>query len=475
MRVSSAYKIGLTQPALDFVDVDLNTDTPVFVDPRALLLLETEWSQHCVSLIQNFFSVVLDAIRDGRHARAQFLLRQLREPNETRLGFSKGRPQGRALGPESARGVWEALSRSEAVRTGLLEDLEDTILMVEGIGPDIVSDIATNIIRRPLIQYTQRMCDYYDIKASPGVNSGPLWNPATKSWELEFTSLPVLGNHKLILVPKSIVRLRMEFDAGEYYRNFILTYLQRLEMSANTELVTLLRSGRPRVYKKDVAAKYGKGKSTAIRITLEHPQILDSYRAYKRANIRPPLDHLTLAEATGTATPNWDELLEAVVTIPAGHENADRYHRAVEALLSALFHPALVDPHREFPLHDGRKRIDITYTNLATFGFFKWLKDSYPAAHVFVECKNYSTDPDNPAVDQLAGRFSPSRGRFGFLVSRKVKDKPTLFQRCRDTADDDRGFIIPLDDDDLTELVDSVRQGGMGFRDLKRRFDKLIM
>ena len=108
-------------------------------------------------------------------------------------------------------------------------------------------------------------------------------------------------------------------------------------------------------------------------------------------------------------------------------------------------------------------------------GFFQWLKENFPAAHVFVECKNYSADPDNPAVDQLAGRFSPSRGRFGLLVSRRVKDKSRLLARCRDTANDARGFIIPLDDDDLAELVDSVRQGGMGFRDLKRRFDKLIM
>lgn len=475
MRVSSAYRIGLTQPSLDFVDVDLDTDTPVFVAPRALLLLETEWARHCVSLIQNFFSVVLDAIRDGHHVRARFLLRQLREPNETRLGFSKGRPQGRALGPASARGVWDALSRSEAVRTGLLEDLEDTILMVEGIGPDIVSDIATNIIRQPLIQYTQRMCEYYGIEARPGVDSGPLWNPATRSWESEFTSLPLLGSQKLILVPKSIVRLRMEFDAGEYYRNYILTYLQRLELSANTELVHLLKSGQPRVYKKDVAEKYGKGKSAAIRITLDHPQILDSYRAHKRANTRPPLDHLTLAEATGAAAPNWDELLAAVVTTPPGNEHADRYHRAVEALLSALFHPALVDPHRESPLHGGRKRIDITYTNMASAGFFWWLREHYPAAHVFVECKNYSSDPSNAAVDQLAGRFSPSRGLFGLLVSRDVRDKPRLIQRCRDTANDGRGFIIPLDDTDLAELVESVRRGGIGFRELKDRFDKLIM
>ena len=62
-----------------------------------------------------------------------------------------------------AERVWEALSRSEAVTTGLIEDLEDTILFVPGIGFDIISDIATNIIRVQLIEFTQDVCGYYNI------------------------------------------------------------------------------------------------------------------------------------------------------------------------------------------------------------------------------------------------------------------------------------------------------------------------
>ena len=47
---------------------------------------------------------------------------------------------------------------SEAIRTGPIEDLEETALMVEGIAFDKVSDIATTLIRQPLIAYTQAMC-----------------------------------------------------------------------------------------------------------------------------------------------------------------------------------------------------------------------------------------------------------------------------------------------------------------------------
>src|SRR5262245_50355507 len=143
MRVSDYYNLGRTQPSLDFVDVDIFTDTPIFVDPRALKLLPSRWGDECVSLIQSFFRTVLEAIHNDKHEHARNLLRVLREPNETHLGLSKGASRGHALGTESARDVWQTLSKSEAVKSGLLEDLEDTILMVRGISSDIISDITT--------------------------------------------------------------------------------------------------------------------------------------------------------------------------------------------------------------------------------------------------------------------------------------------------------------------------------------------
>src|SRR5262245_31928901 len=129
MRVSEFFSLGRTQPTLDFVDVDIEGDLPVFLDPHALRLLPSRWGDECVSLIQNFFWTVLREIRTGNNDHARRLLRSLREPNETHLGLSRGRARGRALGYESAHDVWDALCKSEAVQSGLLEDLEDTILM----------------------------------------------------------------------------------------------------------------------------------------------------------------------------------------------------------------------------------------------------------------------------------------------------------------------------------------------------------
>lgn len=477
MRISKHYKLGRTQPTLDFVDIDISGDTPVFIDPRALRLLPSNWGDECVSLIQSFFRTVLTAIHESKHMEARRLLRVLREPNETHLGLSKGRSRGRGLGRESARDLWKALSQSEAVKSGLLEDLEDTILMVEGISSDIISDITTNIIRKPLIEYTQNMAAYYGIPLIPDVNSGALWNPIIKEWYLEYTQLPIAHGRRLLLVPKVIVRSRMDYDVEEYYRHYLLEYLQELELSANTELVQLLKNGKRRVTKKDLEEKYGKGKGVVVEFTRKHPEILDSYRGDKRGNYQPPLDHFEIASSDGTPPPDWDTLLKDVTVLPKGKENFAKYERVVESLLTALFYPSLSNPQVQVEIHEGRKRIDITYTNVATSGFFFWLGKHYSAPHIFVECKNYVGEVGNPELDQLGGRFSPSRGQFGLLVCREFSDKDLFLKRCIDTAKDNRGFIIPLDDSDLTRLINDRKRElkEPQFIFLKERFDKLIM
>ena len=128
-------------------------------------------------------------------------------------------------------------------------------------------------------------------------------------------------------------------------------------------------------------------------------------------------------------------------------------------------------------LGPGRKRIDIAYTNTATTGFFNWLGLHYAASHIFVECKNYGKELGNPELDQMSGRFSPSRGQFGIVVCRQFEDKDLFVQRCRDTATDQRGFIIALDDLDLENLVNERKESDrlFEFKLIRQKFETLVL
>ena len=477
VRVSDHFHLGRTQPELDFVDVDVHGDVPLYVDPRAIRLLPTQWGQECVSLVQNYFHSIIDAIKRGDRPSALRLLAVLREPNETHLGLSRGRARGRGMGKHLAQEVYSALEKSRAVESGLLTDLEDTILLVDGIDRDIVSDISTNIIRAPLIVYTQEVCGRYGIPTED-VDSGPLWDPNTRAWQSSrYVALPQVGGKRLLLVPKIIVRRKFDYDQEEYFQHYILAHLQEFELDVKSELVQLLKNGGTRVTKKSVIEKYGRGKPLITRVTRDHPEVLAQYRSDRDGDPRRPLEHEDFTEEAETPPPNWDALVAAVLETAPGREAADTYHRAVEALLTALFYPALCHPQVEYPIHDGRKRIDITYTNTAQDGFFAWLAKHYPSSNVMVECKNYCGDPGNPELDQLSGRFAPNRGRIGLLVCRTFERRDLFVARCRDTAQDGRGFILALDDTDLRTLVTARRTMDHDalFTFLKERFDQLVM
>lgn len=75
------------------------------------------------------------------------------------------------------------------------------------------------------------------------------------------------------------------------------------------------------------------------------------------------------------------------------------------------------------------------------------------------ECKNYLTEIANPELDQLAGRFSVNRGKFGFLCCRTFQNRARFIESCRDTFTDDRGLIIPLDDDTVLTILSCIQNG----------------
>jgi hypothetical protein len=483
MRVSEYFNLNRQQASLDFVDIDTANDISVFLEPGAIRQLPDDWGVQCERMLTTFFDSVLDAIKINDTVRVAYLLRgPLGEPDETHLGWSKGPSRGRGMGPKRAALVIDSLQRSRAVQSGLLEDLEDTALFVKHVGPDIISDVTTNVCRGMLIAYTQSVAAYYGISLDE-VASGPVWDPATRTWDSGFTQLPTTDRGKLLLVPKILVRYRPHLSQSEYYRTYLIPNLASEELDRpGSRLTHVLKSGERRVSIGKLQKRYPNTKDVITSTSLDRPEIFATYKDHKRKVGTDPLTHVDLSSAVGGEKPDFDALLEAVVAIPPGHEDATRYHHAVEALLTALFYPALSDPKIEDSIHEGRKRIDISYTNTARQGFFRWLRlHSIPCTYIVVECKNYRSDPANPELDQISSRFSPLRGHVGLLACRSFKDRESFLKRCRDTALDHRGFVIPIDDADLRALVDEARleldpiQPRLpGFGLLKDIFDKLV-
>ena len=456
MKFSEHFGLRREQPELDFVDIDPSTDTPLFIDPYALSRGEDSWSKECAQDITSFFQTAVDAIRGSNHARARNLLNNLSEPNETCLGLSRGRPRGRGVSGKQAIDLYERLAGSQAVQTGLLSELADCELVIPGIADDKISDITTNIIRRCLIWYTQTQCELHGIQLRQ-VASGPFWNPIQQIWQQEYVYLPIVGNRSIILVPKATVRRSMALNHQEYYQHFVLNFLQREHLEAGSSLVRTLKSGMRRVYKKDLKQMYPLTKEFLYKFSRDHPDVLEAYKRSK-GDITPimngeieEIDERILARG----------MIQRLDETSQGSEQATAFHCLMIGVLEFLFYPNLICPIKEHGIHEARKRIDISYTNAAINGLFYRARMSpqTSAQFIMVECKNYASDPRNPELDQLSGRFSHSRGRLGLLVARRIENKDLFLRRCRDTVLDGRGYVIPLDDEDIRVMLEMIERG----------------
>jgi len=289
MKFSEFFTLNKTQAYLDFVDIPLHTDIEVFLDPVAIKSLESIWGHELSSLLQTFFEAVLSHIKNSEHDKAIELLSGLSEGNEFHLGYSKGKSQGRGFGSESAELTWKALIKSKAAKSGLLADLEDTALLIEGISTDKISDAVCNILRAPLIKYTQEMCKYYGIPLTPNVVSGRIWNAELKKWEDNYTDLPMTSEGKVILVPKILVREDIAYKYDSYYRDYLLPAMQEEHLQNNSPLVQVLKNKNKRVTKKDLMAKYGSNKLAVVEQTIKRPEVLKAYKKEKNRTVEPPI------------------------------------------------------------------------------------------------------------------------------------------------------------------------------------------
>ena len=466
---SRTFGINANQATLDFVDVELDSDTPLYLDPYAIQIKGDDWSIKCGDYIRSFFTELLNALRASNSARATHLLQNLHEPNETRLGVSKGKANGKAIGEKKAKLLAEAIKRSRAFSTGNLSDMSEAELFVRLIGPDTISDMVTNVLRGLLAEYTYEQCQIHGIKTEPVNTLGPVWNNQSLDWESKTLNLPVYTNFPnyildpILLIPKFTVRRTLSLNSQEFWNHHMSNFLQQEYLHSGSALVQTLKSGEKKVYKNAVQKIHPMVKDGLAEFVAKHPEILEAYKKLKGAAGPLSNEELTLI----LDDEFFDERLFATSlsnrlrTIAPGNASAEDYHSVTMGICTFLFYPALSIPVKEHEIHQGRKRIDFKYTNSATQGFFHSMLQHAGTRSIDVpfECKNYSKDVANPEMDQISGRFSIHRGRLGFLLCRSVDNKARLIERCRDTVTDDRGYVIVFDDDDLHEMLMYVRDG----------------
>lgn len=460
-KISDIFNLNKTQFELDFINLDPDRDFPVYLNPFVFSARQDVFSFEATRTIRSFFQHNLELIKVNQIQTARNNFKHLNESNETCLGMSKGNPNGKGIGEENSEDVFESILNSEAVKTGLVDDLEDAAIFIDGIGKDKVSDMTTNIIRYNLIIYTQEQCKLHNIPLQANVSSGIFWDMGNKKWAQEYTDMLVINGKKILLVPKGVVSYVKEFNHEKYHQHFALEFLQDDHLERNTRLVQTTLDKKGKIKRRFVTKKSLKkeelpeGKFPLIDFTQKHPQVFKKFKEETAKQIKS-LENEDLD--SGDENQIIDYLISELRSILTGGDDASRYHNVMIGILELVFYPNLINPIKEHEINDGRKRIDICFDNAATgSGFFHRLQHSFniPCQYIFIECKNYTKDVTNPELDQMVGRLAPSRGKFGIILCRSIDNEALFMQRCKDSYNADHGLIIPLTDTDIIAILEN--------------------
>jgi len=190
---------------LGFVDIILNADTNLFIDP--LLLSESQhdemstestnrYTKHFEKVIK-LLSVVKKMDKTDVSFRAAIKLFQFHEVSWTCLGYG-GSVGGSGFGKELISTTLDTAKQIVDLGVDDVDLFMALALLEEGIGPDRISDMTTNIILPDLVKFNEKLIGELKIDTEEYVIGGSKHQLITNPYAKKKT--PIL------LVPSDIVR-----------------------------------------------------------------------------------------------------------------------------------------------------------------------------------------------------------------------------------------------------------------------------
>lgn len=438
MKISEMFGLKKNQHELDFIDIDLDDELPLFLDGYIFSMKNDPWSVKCNLIVDDFFRNIHEAVQFNRKSKLYELCKHLSEPNETCLGRSKGKPRGIFQSTENVVNIFEQLfdvKKRGKKQFDSIQVLSDMKFYIDGVGNDTISDIVTNLIRRQLIIYTNNQCELYGITTNKQI-SKPFWNELSSKWEKEVSiDQLIIDGKRVLLVPKNIVFAEnyYTFTKEQFVQHDMLNFIKKKELQTpNSPLIQYKvpkknqKTGDPYVTKKSIRERDKVDKKQhVLEFSSKYPAIMETFKGKKHFKSLSIINFYEIQD-NDFSDEQYNSLIDAFIktleSLPSGRKYADEYHEFILGLLTFVFYPSLSHPKKETPIDNTRKRIDITYVNTADDGFFNNLKSQITSNYIYVECKNYSTKIANPEFDQLSGRFNESSSKVGMLVCRTADE-----------------------------------------------------
>ncbi len=361
------------------------------------------------------------------------------------MGYTQTSRRGSGVGTYLRELIIETLVGSPQLRERGVRHIEEMQLLSAGIGPDRVSDIVANILKRFLVAYTQRQCEIWHLPTRSGAPLSHIYNHSNGLWEDSHENLPVsdVDGRGILFVPRRLVRVLPWINYDDFLRTEFAAYLAARRTAARTFLGKGNEAGRD---------KSSNAKARVVTVTRSDVALVERYvraREAQAGEARPAMDYID-----ENACRQGEMLKEKLRTTPPGREHAADYQRIVLEILNYLFNPELIDGQPEVRTVDGTERRDIIFTNDSDESFWEYLRSAHDSLLLMFEVKNMA-ELDIAAINQTATYLGDRIGRLGVIVTRsdppdRIRRK--IFSVWNDSAPN-RKVILTISDDQLCELI----------------------
>lgn len=271
--------------AIEFVDIPVNEeDLLAFICP---FLIESNKSDRLILKVSNRLKKFLTElnttyIKSNDFKNGILFLNHLHEPNEYHLGYSVSN-KGKAVSLSKAEAIFTALRNNRFARgaVSITNEAHNVLLLVDGIGQDVMSDIIANVCRDIFADFTGKICLKYSIPTKP--IEIEFYNDKKTTWDTRQVNLPVNYAH-LILIPTLLLAGNRAYS--NRYNWFISSNYIAREILNKKEppkgMVHKMKDGTRKAIIKVIYKQYRKPKKNLIDFVLAYPKSLDEFIEYAR-------------------------------------------------------------------------------------------------------------------------------------------------------------------------------------------------
>jgi len=418
-RLNDFNNLPFTQTEVDFAIPFLDEDIPLYLDPFLLWKSPSQQDNALHTTIIGSFNYLGNLFLEDEDSAIE-ILKEISECDEVGLGNSQTK-HGKRIGDKMAIDILSVFRDIPQINKNGFTHFEELQLLIENFSKDRISDIACNLIKSFLIDYTIQQCENYNIP----LEFVEINYFETKKSEIinEKIGLPINPNTKepILLIPKRWLRFIPWINFDNYFQHYI---------SQSENLI----EGKP---------------IPRVQVLEYNRKNYDQVQDYVKRKILEQKDCKNDPLFSQIPILSSKRKLNIITKLPTGKDgNADQlYERQLCPLLASMLYPELDFAQVQSRTIENVLIRDLIFYNNTSHKLLNDIYNEFDSKQIVFELKNVK-EVSTTHINQLNRYLNNEFGKFGIIFTRNKPPKKVINNTIA-LWSGQRKCILILDDKDL--------------------------